>query len=126
MLGRTGIIITAALLAGCAGIATAADGRQDLRSPDARDEAQGGRAVEIDGRRQPLSNYHPPGVSSGAPAQAPTRAAAPIEVRVSSDFDWRDAGIGAAGMLALVCIGAGSALLIAGRRRRQGFRVGTR
>jgi hypothetical protein len=38
-------------------------------------------------------------------------------------FDWGDAGIGAAGMLALFSIGAGSTLLLTNRRRRQGFQV---
>jgi hypothetical protein len=47
-----------------------------------------------------------------------------VEVEApSGGFDWGDAGIGAAGMLALFCIGGGSALLIAGRRRRQGHTV---
>jgi hypothetical protein len=47
-----------------------------------------------------------------------------VEVRVpSSGFDWGDAGIGAAGMLALFSIAAGSALLLTGRRRRQGIEV---
>jgi hypothetical protein len=40
-------------------------------------------------------------------------------------FDWGDAGIGAAGMLALFSIAGGSALLLMGRRRRQGFGVAT-
>jgi hypothetical protein len=48
-----------------------------------------------------------------------------VEVQAPSGFDWGDAGIGAAGMLALFCIGTGSALLIAGRRRRQGLSVAT-
>jgi hypothetical protein len=48
-----------------------------------------------------------------------------VEVDAPSGFDWGDAGIGAAGMLALACIGAGSALLIANRRRRSGFGVAT-
>ena len=43
----------------------------------------------------------------------------------SGGFDWGDAGIGAAGMLALFSIAAGSALLLTGRRRRQGFGVAT-
>jgi hypothetical protein len=42
----------------------------------------------------------------------------------SSSFDWGDAGIGAAGMLALLSIAAGSTLLVAGWRRRR-FRVVT-
>ena len=43
----------------------------------------------------------------------------------SGGFDWDDAGIGAAGMVALFSIAAGSALLIAGRRRRHGAKVAT-
>ncbi len=41
----------------------------------------------------------------------------------SGGFDWGDAGIGAAGMLALFSIAGGSALLLMGRRRRQDVRV---
>jgi hypothetical protein len=41
----------------------------------------------------------------------------------SGGFDWGDAGIGAGGMVALFSIAAGAALLLMGRRRRQGFRV---
>jgi hypothetical protein len=48
-----------------------------------------------------------------------------VEVRgPSGGFDWGDAAIGAAGMLALFSIAAGSALMITGRRRR-GVRVAT-
>jgi hypothetical protein len=44
-----------------------------------------------------------------------------VEVQApSGGFDWGDAGIGAAGMLALFSIAGGAALLIAGRRRRGG------
>jgi hypothetical protein len=48
-----------------------------------------------------------------------------VEVEAPSGFDWGDAGIGAAGMLALFSIAAGSALLIGGRRRRHGVKVAT-
>jgi hypothetical protein len=41
----------------------------------------------------------------------------------SGGFDWGDAGIGAAGMLGLFSIAAGSALMITGRRRRQALKV---
>jgi hypothetical protein len=53
------------------------------------------------------------------------RAATPVvEVRgPSGGFDWADAGIGAAGMLALMSIAAGSALMLTGRRRRRGVGV---
>jgi hypothetical protein len=43
----------------------------------------------------------------------------------SGGFDWGDAGIGAAGMVALFSIAAGSALLLMGRRRRRDVRVAT-
>jgi hypothetical protein len=49
-----------------------------------------------------------------------------VEVEApSGGFDWGDAGIGAAGMLALFSIAGGSAFLIAGRRRRQGVSAAT-
>jgi hypothetical protein len=48
-----------------------------------------------------------------------------VEVEGPSGFDWGDAGIGAAGMLALFSISAGSALLLASRRRRRGVKVAT-
>jgi hypothetical protein len=41
----------------------------------------------------------------------------------SPGFDWGDAGIGAAGMLALLSIAAGSTLVLAGWRRRREFQV---
>ena len=41
----------------------------------------------------------------------------------SGGFDWGDAGIGAAGMLGLFSIAAGSSLLLMGRRRRRGIQV---
>jgi hypothetical protein len=44
-----------------------------------------------------------------------------VEVQApSGGFDWGDAGIGAAGMLALFSIAGGAVLLIAGRRSRGG------
>jgi hypothetical protein len=53
-------------------------------------------------------------------------SAIPPVVQVSAPsggFDWGDAGIGAAAMLALFSIAAGSALMLMGRRRRRGIRV---
>jgi hypothetical protein len=127
MLGRSGIITTAVLLAGFAVPATAADGDQGLRSPKAGDGGQRGSSVEIDGAGHPLSNYHPPGVSTGrARNLPPARGAAPVEVRVSEGFDWGDAGIGAAGMLVLLTMIAGSTLLVISLRRRRSSAVLTR
>jgi hypothetical protein len=48
-----------------------------------------------------------------------------VEVEAPSGFDWGDAGIGAAGMLALFSIATGSALLITARKRRHGVKVAT-
>jgi hypothetical protein len=49
-----------------------------------------------------------------------------VEVQApSGGFDWGDAGIGAAGMLAPFGIAAGSALMLIGRRRRRGVGVAT-
>jgi hypothetical protein len=77
-----------------AAIASAENGRQDLRSPDARDAG-----------REPTS----------APVPTPV-----VEIRESpgSGFDWGDAGIGAAAILALLSIAFGLTLMVAGRRRR--------
>jgi hypothetical protein len=70
---------------------------QDLRSPDARDVGR-------------------------IPVEVPTPV---VEIREvpGSGFDWGDAGIGAAGMLALFSITAGLALMVGGRRRRRGVQV---
>jgi hypothetical protein len=54
------------------------------------------------------------------------REAATATAVPSSGFDWGDAGIGAAGMLGLFTIAAGSTLLITNRRRRRGFQVAAR
>jgi hypothetical protein len=65
-------------------------------------------------------------VVAAAPAADPKfavdrtrRAAAPTIVRVTTPdggFDWRDAGIGAAGGFALSMIGVGGALVVSARR----------
>ena len=81
-----------------AGSATGGRPGQDLRSPDAQGAAR---------------------------ILPPATPASVIEVREvpSSGFDWGDAGIGAAGMLALFSIAAGSTLLLTNRRRRRGLQV---
>jgi hypothetical protein len=77
-----------------AAIASAENGKQDLRSPDARDVG-----------REPTP----------VPVSEPV-----VEIRESptSGFDWGDAGIGAAAILALLSIAVGLTLMVAGRRRR--------
>jgi hypothetical protein len=134
-----------------AAAASAADGYQDLRSPDAKDAAR--EAGTVSGRSQDLRSpdatdaaahrglyetdprayvlnreYGSPDAVDAArdlpPVQIPTPV---VEVRgtPSGGFDWGDAGIGAAGMLALFSIAAGSALLLVGRKRRRGVQVAT-
>jgi hypothetical protein len=169
MLRRSHILTTAALLAVCAtpasaatfedlkpdGAATApppssiaasaADGYQDLRSPDARDAAAAAEAGQDlrspdavdaaahrgiyapdEGKYALNRDYGSPDAVDAArdlpPVQIPTPV---VEVKgsPSGGFDWGDAGIGAAGMLALFSIAAGSSLLLTTRKRRQGIEV---
>jgi hypothetical protein len=71
----------------------------DRRSPDARDVA-----------KNPVATYQP-GRSPTVQLQQPV-------LRVPANgFSWGDAGIGAAGMLALIAL-VGGALMIASHRRR--------
>lgn len=70
---------------------------QDLRSPDARDAA---RNVAV------------------APADSARVSATRSVPSVSDGFEWSDAAIGAAAMLALLTV-AGGTVLLAGRSRRR-------
>jgi hypothetical protein len=149
MLRRRTILTTTALLAVCA-VPASAQTSQDLRSPDARDAAreagvvtapsQDLRLPDVKDAAEHRGLYEPDGEpyalnrGYGSPdavdAARDLPSPVPIGVTVnqvrgtSGGFDWGDAGIGAAGLLALLGIGAGSALLIAGRKRR-GVRVAT-
>jgi hypothetical protein len=120
---------------------------QDLRSPDAVDAAQH-RGLYAPDRGSYVLNrdYGSPDALDAAPQPAEggsyvlnrdygspdavdaARDLPPVQIPVleardvpSSGFDWGDAGIGAAGMLALFSIAAGSALLLTSRRRRHGI-----
>jgi hypothetical protein len=108
-----------------------ADGGQyaldrDFGSPDAADAA---RAVPADGGQYALDrDFGSPDAADAARDLPPVSIPTPVvEVRgtPAGGFDWGDAGIGAAGMLGLFSIAAGSALLLTGRRRRQGVSVAT-
>jgi hypothetical protein len=123
--------------------ASAADEYQDLRSPDAKDAARDATAGQdlrspdaVDAAAQRgiyeqqkpyvlTRDYGSPDAADAARDLKPVNIPAPVvEVKEpSTGFDWGDAGIGAAGMLALFSIAAGSALLLTGRRRRQGLGV---
>jgi len=124
----------------------AAEG-QDLRSPDAVDAAEHRGLYAPDRGAYVLNrDYGSPDALDAAPQPAgrgsyvlnrdygspdavdAARDLPPVQIPViearnvpSSGFDWGDAGIGAAGMLALFSIAAGSALLLTSRRRRHGI-----
>jgi hypothetical protein len=120
---------------------------QDLRSPDAVDAAQHRGLYASDQDAYVLNrDYGSPDALDAAPQPADgssyvlnrdygspdavdaARDLPPVQTAVleprdvsSGGFDWGDAGIGAAGMLALFSIAAGSALLLTSRRRRHGI-----
>ncbi len=92
---------------------------RDYGSPDALDAAQ-----QPAGRDEYVLNrdYGSPDAVDAArnlpPVQIPVVEARDVP---SSGFDWGDAGIGAAGMLALFSIAGGAALLLTGRKRGHGI-----
>jgi uncharacterized lipoprotein len=128
---RTQLITTAALVAACAAPSTAAAQGQDLRSPDTREAAAAAQEQSYQDLRSPDARdagrtpdtavtqdlRSPDARDAGRPVQVPTPVVAIREVP-GSGFDWGDAGIGAAGMLALFSIAAGVALTVSARRRR--------
>jgi hypothetical protein len=87
---------------------------QDLRSPDARDAAEAAKIEVAQDLRSPDAR------DAGLP-EAPTPDTV-VEIREvpGSGFDWGDAGIGAAGILAMLSIAGGLALTVTSRRRRRG------
>ncbi|HET8949430.1 MAG TPA: hypothetical protein VFN44_02935 [Solirubrobacteraceae bacterium] len=89
----------------------------DLRSPDARDAARTAEAV-TGGPRQDLRSPDARDLAAGrgtfsAPEVTVVKVSEPSPV--AGGLDWADAGIGAGGMLGLVLVGAGGALLITRR-----------
>jgi hypothetical protein len=103
--------------------ASAADEYQDLRSPDAKDASEG-RGLYADAASGPYvleRGYGSPDAVDAARDLPPVQIPAPVVAtgEPSGGFDWGDAGIGAAGMLALFSIAAGSALMLTGRKRRR-------
>jgi hypothetical protein len=107
--------------------APAADEYQDLRSPDAADAAAHRGLYAAEKRSWALNRgYGSPDAVDAARDLPQVNLPTPVVVvkgSPSGGFDWGDAGIGAAGMIALFGIAGGSALLLTGRKRRQGFRV---
>lgn len=81
--------------------------QSDLRSPDARDAS-----------RHPVTTYTPGRIVAPTVTQ-------PVLVAPAQGFDWGDAAIGAAGMLALVALVAGTLLLTSQNRRERRRPVAT-
>jgi hypothetical protein len=124
MLRRNHIITAAALALACS---IPASGGVALADPHALDAATHRGTNEVE--REPYvleRNYGSPDAADAArdlpPVQIPEPTVAVREVP-SGGFDWGDAGIGAAGMLALFSTAAGSTLLITSRRRRRGVQA---
>jgi hypothetical protein len=97
--------------------ATAVAQHQDLRSADALDAAhqadrgsQRGQDMRMPDRRAPDTGVRVPQVE---PATAPPQV---VEVRADG-FDWGDAGIGAAGGLAILALAGGMTAAATQRRR---------
>jgi hypothetical protein len=123
---RITILTLTAVLAACAVPGYAgAQGAQDLRSPDARDAAEHTGLYDSD--VTPTQDLRSPDARDAArdvqPISTPTTAPVADVASTPENFDWGDAGIGAAVTLALLAIGAGSLLLLAGPRRRRRFRT---
>jgi hypothetical protein len=90
---------------------------QDLRSPDARDAAvQAAKPTP-----QVAQDLRSPDARDVGRVSPPVQQPV-VEIREvpSNGFDWGDAGIGAAGILAMLSIAAGFTLLLGTRRRRRG------
>jgi hypothetical protein len=107
---------------------------QDLRSPDARDAASASETPRYSDLRSPDARdagrtpdtsvaqdlRSPDARDAGRPQTPPADNVVEIREVPNGGFDWGDAGIGAAGILALLSIAAGLTLVITGRRRRGG------
>jgi hypothetical protein len=130
---RTQLITTAALVAACAVPASAVAQGQDLRSPDTRDAAaEAAAAADYQDLRSPdtrdaarssgprqYSDLRSPDARDAGRAQPPVTIPVVDAPDGTGGFDWGDASIGAAGMLALMGIAVGSILAVSQSRRRR-------
>ena len=107
-------ITTAAVAIALCAAAPAVAQAQDLRSPDA--------ATPV----EPTTDLRAPDNRFGQPTGGPV----PVRVRIvevpSSGFAWGDAGIGAAGTLAVVMLAAGIGMAGVHHRRARRFTATTR
>jgi hypothetical protein len=87
---------------------------QDLRSPDARDAARLAKIEVAQDLRSPDAR------DAGLPESPTPDTVVEIREVLGNGFDWGDAGIGAAGILAILSITGGLALMVTTRRRGGG------
>jgi hypothetical protein len=102
--------VTTVLVASIAMPAAAAAQVQDLRSPDRQFPSAPAQTQDLRNadRRSPVA-FEP----------APAEASVVTAIEVPGDgFDWADAGIGAAGGIAILAILAGMAMAVTHRRHR--------
>jgi len=86
----------------------------DLRSPDARDAAASVSTTPTDLRTPDTRDA----AQGRGAAQAPTVMVVRMPQSVHSDgLDWGDAGIGAGGVIALIALGSGAAMVLRRHRR---------
>ena len=111
------LIHTAAIGLAVAAVAapTAVAQQQDLRSPDAADIAPSVTTQAQDNRSPDARDAADGRGTFTAPRVTVVRVAQPSS-SAGRGFDWGDAGIGAGGILALVLIGLGGALVVVHRR----------
>jgi hypothetical protein len=126
MLGRNMMIFTTAV-ALAVSFPASAGAQQDLRNPDNRDSIPAPATQDL---RNPDNRNPEPG-STGQDLRSPDAVDAdrhvgiyavdPVAAAESSDtgFQWGDAGIGAAAMLGLISLAAGSAMIAGTLRRRR-------
>jgi hypothetical protein len=97
---------------------------QDLRSPDTRDAVRQALAHQARDLRSPDARDAARGTEI-SPVNRPSVPPLPSVETPSSGFQWDDAGIGAAVMLALLSVGTGTVLLVGRHRRRRGHPLAT-
>ena len=108
--------LTVAALAAPAAVARPAD----FRSPDTRDA--GNAAIQQDQPRQDLRTPDARDQAAGrgtftAPEVTVVKVAEPAPAATGGGLDWGDAGLGAGGMLGLVLVGVASVLAVVHRRK---------
>ena len=106
---------------------------QDLRSPDAvaagepkAPQIQDYRTPDAVNPVEPTSDLRAPDNRFGQPTGGPAPARVRIVEVPSTGFGWGDAGIGAAGMLAVVMLAAGIGMAGVHHRRARRFAATTR